>query len=47
MEVIRFYQRHQSNMMRHNTLASSGYRVQDATEGEGTRIVIFSQCAFN
>lgn len=47
MEVVRFYQNHQSSMVRQNTLASSGYRAQDATEGEGTQIVIFSQCAFN
>ncbi|MCA9881775.1 MAG: hypothetical protein H6670_14605 [Anaerolineaceae bacterium] len=48
VDVVRWYLDYQTNIaMRHNTIASSGYRAIDNPDGEGTRIIIFSECAYN
>lgn len=48
IDVTRWYLDYQSSIeRRQNTIASSGYRVMDSPDGESTRIVIYSECAYN
>ncbi|MAU13797.1 MAG: hypothetical protein CL607_28530 [Anaerolineaceae bacterium] len=48
IDVTRWYLDYQSSIEhRQNTIASSGYRVIDSPDGEGTQIIIYSECAYN
>ena len=48
IDVTRWYLDYQSSIeRRQNTIASSGYRVIDSPDGEGTQIIIYSECAYN